>query len=196
MMSSSVDTGGPAEPHLPGEAGIWVFILGDLVIFSLLFSVFMYYRSEDPALYIESQKLLNQRYGLFNTLLMLTSSWFVALGIQSARRQLVTASARLIGLAFLCGAGFIAIKFFEYREKFQAGLTIETNDFFMYYFLMTGIHLLHVVIGMGVLLFLWHVVREADFSDEQVNVLESGASFWHLVDILWIVLFALLYLMR
>lgn len=195
-MSFSVDPRSSAEPHLPGEAGIWVFIVGDLVIFSLLFSVFVYYRAADVALYAEAQTHLNQTYGLFNTVLMLTSSWFVALALHNARRLSAAASARFITLAFLCGAGFIGIKYFEYSEKIRAGLTIETNDFFMYYYLMTGIHLLHVVIGMGVLMFLWHVVRSPEFSEQQISALESGASFWHLVDILWIVLFALLYLMR
>ena len=195
-MSLSVEPGNPDEPHLPGEAGIWVFIVGDLVIFSLLFSVFVYYRAGDVPLYAESQTHLNQTYGLFNTVLMLTSSWFVALAIHNARRLSTVTSARFIALAFLCGAGFIGIKYFEYGEKIRAGLTIETNDFFMYYYLMTGIHLLHVVIGLGVLIFLWHVVRAPEFSRQQINALESGASFWHLVDVLWIVLFALLYLMR
>ena len=195
-MSPSVDLRDPAATHVPGEIGIWIFVIGDLIIFSLLFAVFVYYRSQDVALYVQSQALLNQTYGLINTLLMLTSSWFVASAAHNARRRFAAVSARFIVLAFLCGAGFIGIKYFEYGEKFRADLTIETNDFFMYYYLMTGIHLLHVVIGMGVLLFLWHVVRDADFAEKQVTTLESGASFWHLVDILWIVLFALLYLMR
>ena len=105
-------------------------------------------------------------------------------------------SGRFFALAFCCGLAFVVVKIFEYSEKFDAGFTIMTNDFYMYYFMLTGIHLIHVVIGMGVLMFLWSTTRDVVFNDEKVNILESGASFWHMVDILWIVLFALFYLAR
>jgi len=195
-VSVSADLRDSTKPHLPGEVGIWMFIIGDIVIFSLLFAVFVYYRSADVALFAESQQSLDQTYGAFNTLLMLSSSWFVALAVHAARKTLRAVSARFFGMAMMCGAGFVGIKYLEWGEKLRAGLTLETNDFFMYYYLLTGIHLLHVLIGMGVLTFLWCVVRGGDLSDRSVNALESGASFWHLVDILWIALFALLYLMR
>ena len=195
-MSATVDVPGPAKPHLPGEAGVWMFIIGDVVVFTLLFAVFVHDRSGDVALFAGSQTTLNQTFGAFNTVLMLSSSWFVALAIHGARNRLRSASMNFFAAAFLCGAGFIGVKYFEWGEKIRAGLTIETNDFFMYYYLLTGIHLLHVVIGMGVLAFLWRVARAGDLDSHGVDVLESGASFWHLVDILWIALFALLYLMR
>lgn len=185
-----------AEPHLPGEAGVWIFIIGDMLMFSLLFSVFLYYRADDVALFASSQQALNQTYGLFNTILMLTSSWFVALAIHAQRYRLVHLTTRFLIGAVLCGLGFIVVKVFEYGEKFAADLTIVTNDFFMYYYLLTGIHLLHVVIGIIVLLYLCTVSRGPELSEGDVNMLESGASFWHMVDMLWIVLFALLYLMR
>lgn len=173
-----------------------MFIVGDTVIFTLLFAVFLYDRSADVALFAESQTALNQVYGAANTLLLLSSSWCVALGVHAARLAMAALSARLLALAFLCGAGFVGVKVLEWGEKLRAGLTLETNDFFMYYYLLTGIHLLHLVIGMGVLVFLWHVVRGGNLGERGVAVLESGASFWHLVDILWIALFALLYLVR
>jgi nitric oxide reductase NorE protein len=73
---------------------------------------------------------------------------------------------------------------------------LTTNDFYMYYYMFTGLHLMHVIIGMGVLVYLWRVARVGTLAAKELNVLESGASFWHMVDILWIVLFALLYLMK
>ena len=154
----------------------------------------------EVALFVEQQQLLNQTLGLLNTVLLLTSSWLVphALAVHGARAgiQLSRARSCFQVLAILCGIGFVVIKYFEWGEKFAADLTIETNNFFMYYYLMTGIHLLHMVIGIGVLIFLWQFVRDAKFDAQGVGVLESGACFWHLVDILWIALFALLYLMR
>jgi nitric oxide reductase NorE protein len=185
----------PATRHLPGEPGVWVFILGDMLIFAVFFLVFIYYRSHDVPLFRQSQAALNQGYGAFNTFLMLSSSWFVALAVQAARSHRAVLSARLFALAFGCGVGFVVVKFFEYSEKIRAGLTLTSNDFFMYYFVFTGIHLMHVLIGMGVLILLWTTVRRG-VDAKSVNILESGASFWHLVDILWIVLFALLYLIK
>ena len=90
----------------------------------------------------------------------------------------------------------MCVKFFEYQEKIDAGIMLTTNDFYMYYYMFTGLHLMHVLIGMGVLAFMWNVTRTGDLGEKIINTLESGASFWHMVDILWIVLFALLYLMR
>jgi len=188
--------------HLPGEPGVWVFIVGDLLMFALFFGAFVYYRAQDPALYIESQATLNQGFGAINTVLLLTSSWFVVGAVQDTRGQRAGQACTRIILALLCGAGFIAVKFFEYREKISAGITLTSNDFYMYYYMLTGIHLLHVVIGMGVLIFLWRLARQSALHhstashESVISHFESGASFWHLVDMLWIFLFALLYLMK
>ena len=195
-MSSASALPDSVKPRLPGETGVWMFIIGDILIFSLLFSVFVYDRAQEVALFVEQQQLLNQTLGLFNTVLLLTSSWLVALAVHSARTGQLSRARGCFGLAILCGIGFVVVKYFEWGEKIAADLTIETNNFFMYYYLMTGIHLLHMVIGIGVLIFLWQSVRAAECDAQGVGVLESGACFWHLVDILWIALFALLYLMR
>ena len=195
-MSSTSALPDSATPHLPGETGVWMFIIGDILVFSLLFSVFVYDRSQEVALFVEQQQLLNQTLGLLNTALLLTSSWLVALAVHGARAGRLSRARGCFVVAILCGIGFVVIKYFEWGEKIAAGLTIETNNFFMYYYLMTGIHLLHMVIGIGVLVFLWQFVRGAKCDAQGVGVLESGACFWHLVDILWIALFALLYLMR
>ena len=195
-MSSTDELPDSVEPHLPGETGVWMFIIGDVLVFSLLFAVFVYDRSQEVALFVEQQQLLNQTFGLVNTLLLLTSSWFVVLAVLGARTGQLSRARGCFVLAILGGIGFVVIKYFEWSEKLAADLTIETNNFFMYYYLMTGIHLMHMVIGIGVLVFLWHSVRDAEFDAQGVGVLESGACYWHLVDILWIALFALLYLMR
>ena len=195
-MSSTYELPDSVKPHLPGETGVWIFIIGDVLVFSLLFSVFVYDRSQEVALFVEQQQLLNQTLGLVNTLLLLTSSWFVALAVHGARTGQLSRARGCFVLAILGGIGFVVIKYFEWSEKIAAGLTIETNNFFMYYYLMTGIHLMHMVIGIGVLVFLWQSVRDTELDAQGVGVLESGACYWHLVDILWIALFALLYLMR
>jgi nitric oxide reductase NorE protein len=191
----------PVPCHLPGEAGIWILIVGDLVLFSLLFVLFLLHRADDRSLFIASRALLNGRLGLLNTVLLLSSSWLVAISVRAARDQSMRRAHRTrtptiaLGLAMLCGIGFVIVKYFEYSGKIAAGLTPETNTFFMFYFVYTGIHLIHVLIGIGLLAVLAHVARDGNFSTIKLQYLESGACFWHLVDLLWIVLFTLFYLL-
>ena len=193
------------KPHVPGEVGIWVFILGDMLIFGLFFIVFVYYRGLNVDLYLESQATLNQNYGAINTLFLLASSWFVAMAVDDMRNKTVKLAPVFFPLAMLCGLGFGVVKIIEYSEKLSAGITITSNDFYMYYYIFTGLHFLHVLIGMGVLVFLWHrarlaakhaLTRDAAVIDKDMVLIESGASYWHMVDLLWIVLFPLLYLMK
>lgn len=181
--------------HIPGEPGVWLFLLGDMVIFGLFFIVFLYHRGQDVPLYLESQKALDQNIGIINTLLLLTSSWFVVTAVRMARKDTSRAGV-WIALAFFCGLVFVINKFFEYKAKLQAGITLFTNDFYMYYYIFTGIHLWHVIMGLGVLACMWRLTRLKSPNSQHIAFLEGGASFWHLVDVLWIILFPLLYLLR
>jgi nitric oxide reductase NorE protein len=185
-----------AKRHMPGEEGIWVFIFGDMLVFSLFFITFLYYRGQDLAVFAASQTHLSQTLGVVNTFFMLTSSWFVATAVQAARRGANRATPVCFLLALLCGLGFVVVKYFEYGAKIRAGLTLNTNDFYMYYYMFTGIHLMHVLIGMGVLLYLSRISAVTSYDDKTIRNLESGGSFWHVVDLLWIVLFALFYLVK
>jgi nitric oxide reductase NorE protein len=100
----------------------------------------------------------------------------------------------LFAVAFACGVGFVLNKYLEYGAVIHAGHVATTNAFYTYYYVLTGVHLTHLLAGMGVLVFLWRVSRKADLQERDVRALESGASFWHVVDLLWVVLFPLLYL--
>jgi len=182
------------SPHVPGESGIWIMIFGDMMVFSLMFVAFMLGRRDQTELFEASRLHLNQAYGLGNTCLMLSSSWCVASAVQAVRSARTRAAGLYLRVALGCGLGFCAVKILEYGEKFRAGIAVNSNDFFMYYFVFTGIHLLHVLIGMGVLIFMTRVVA-GDVDARRFGYLESGASFWHVVDLLWIALFALLYLL-
>lgn len=166
-----------------------------MVIFGLFFLVYVYYRGLDIELYRHSQAQLNQHYGALNTLLLLASSWFVVMGVEKARHGLGFKATPFFASALACGLGFSAVKVVEYSDKLAADITITSNDFFMYYYIFTGLHFLHVVIGMGVLIFLIVKTRTRHFQSSDMAMVESGASFWHLVDLLWIILFPLLYLM-
>ncbi|MEX1667407.1 cytochrome c oxidase subunit 3 family protein [Zhongshania guokunii] len=184
------------EKHIPGEAGIWIFVLGDMFIFGLFFVTFAYYRSFDLELFQSSQAQLNQNWGALNTVLLLTSSWFVVLGMSAVRKGLRGMARKCLSLAWLCGLGFGIVKIFEYGEKIEHGINLTTNDFFMYYYIFTGIHFLHLIIGMGVLTYMILRLRHNKPLKDDLALLESGATYWHMVDLLWIVLFSILYLIK
>jgi nitric oxide reductase NorE protein len=187
---------GHGAAEVPGEYGVWALIFGDFAVFGFFFITYSYYRSQDVALYVASQQTMHGALGLTNTLLLLTSSWLVAVGVQRAKDGNTTRGAWLISGALLCGLGFCLIKALDYHASIQAGIGLTTNEFYIFYFMFTGIHLVHVLIGMGVLLFMRSVIsRQAPLSKSDISALQSCGIFWHLVDILWVFLFALFYIM-
>jgi nitric oxide reductase NorE protein len=187
---------GDPKRRLPGVEGVWVFVMADMTVFAVLFGFFMLGRRQDPALFEASRHALNPNFGGVNTLILLTSSWFAALSLDAVRRSRFGLAQRFLGGAFLCGLAFAVSKAIEYTEKLNAGISLLTNDFFMYYFTLTGIHLFHVIAGSVVLLVLWFKARSRSFDPQRPVVLECGAIYWHMVDLLWIFLFPLLYLVR
>jgi nitric oxide reductase NorE protein len=167
-----------------------------MTVFALLFATFAYYRAQQVQIYLLSQAALNRTFGLTYTLLLLTSSWVFALGIDSVRKGRPSAARPLFAIAFACGASFVIMKCFEYSAKVRAGITPMTNDFYSFYYILTGLHLMHVLVGMIVLLFMRSLARTSHPTNSQVALLECGATYWHMVDAIWIVLFPLFYLMK
>jgi nitric oxide reductase NorE protein len=182
--------------RLPGVDGVWVFIGADSVIFAILFLSFMQDRLHNPAVFEASRHTLNMNLGGIDTLLLLTSSWSVALAVQALKRDLIDRVPRYLLGGVLTGLMFVVSKSIEYFEKFAAGIRPATNDFYMWYFTLTGIHLLHVLFGTSLLTYVWIRSRRGAYSSSNRVVPECVASYWHLVDLLWIVLFPLLYLMK
>jgi nitric oxide reductase NorE protein len=182
--------------RLPGVDGIWVFIGADAVIFAILFGNFMSERLHSPAVFEASRHTLNMNLGGLDTLILLTSSWSVALAIQALKRDLLDHVPRFLLGGVLTGLMFVVSKSFEYFQKFAHGITPGTDPFYMWYFTLTGIHLTHVVVGTSLLTYLWIRSRRGAYDSSHRVMPECVASFWHLVDLLWIVLFPLLYLMR
>lgn len=179
---------------MPGEAGIWIFLFGDMVVFGVFFGTFMFQRAKAPALFDQSRQTLSILIGLSNTLILLTSSLLVVTGIRAIRSD-QRMIARMLVLAGLgCGLAFVGLKAVEYSVKVHQGHTPSQNAFYLYYFILTGLHLFHVVIGIAVLTALSASVRRIQPGSASLAIAEGGACFWHLVDLLWIVLFPLLYL--
>jgi nitric oxide reductase NorE protein len=182
--------------HVPGEVGVWILILGDLVAFSAFFGVFLVHRAQNVVLFAASQAAMDRRLGLANTILLLTSSLLVARAVIEARVGAQGRAARLLILALGCGCGFIVSKAFEWGGKIADGLTLNSNEFYSFYYMFTGIHLVHVLLGMGVLIYLLGRSKRPNAGASYAALMEGGGAFWHLVDLLWVVLFALLYLLR
>ena len=185
------------ERHVPGEPGIWVLLFGDMLVFTVLFTVYLHQRGAKPDLFAHSQEALNRTLGATNTLVLLTSSLLVVFATRAIRRDEWRRYAHPLTLAGVgVGACFVVIKVFEYHEKVAAGITPSTNEFFMYYFVLTGLHLAHVVIGLAVLLVLSTLARKPQPTSTHIAFFEGGACFWHMVDLLWIVIFPLIFLVR
>jgi nitric oxide reductase NorE protein len=180
--------------HMPGDGAMWVMVIGDLIIFGAYFIIFMVHRVMKPGVFLASEQHLNITIGVVNTLVLLASSWFIARSVQCTRAGGGDRALRLTYLGGLCGVLFIGIKAYEWSAKIAEGYTLSGNEFFMFYYMLTGVHVFHVGLGLVIL---GVVVRELrNPRRRRVSMVESGATYWHMVDLLWVVIFALLYVMR
>jgi len=187
----------PRARRIPGEEGTWIFIFGDMCVFAVFFCVFLSARMADPDGFARDQAQLNQNFGAINTVLLLVSSLFVVLAMRAVHSPALRSRApHLLTGAWVCGAGFLVIKVVEYAEKIDHGITPQSSDFFMYYFVLTGLHAFHLLLGLVMLTVLISFARKPEMSRGQFMFFEGGACFWHMVDLLWLVLFPLIFLAR
>jgi nitric oxide reductase NorE protein len=194
-QTAEVNAGGTTTwAHLPSNKDMWVFVLGDLVIFSSYFIIFEIYRHQQRQLFLSAQQHLSLNIGVVNTLVLLASSWFVAQSVQRTRAGEYERAMRLTVGGGLCGVVFILLKAYEWSTKIAHGLTFGSNDFFMFYYMLTGVHLFHVALGLVFLGVVFFELRNPKL--RRVSMVETGATYWHMVDLLWVVIFALVYVMR
>lgn len=179
--------------RIPGDPGVWVLIFGDLLVFAAFFLSFVLARSDAPQMFAAGHAQLNRSIGLLGSVLLITSSLLVAIGVHRMREQRA-GSRNVFGIAIVLGAAFVVCKLVEYSTKVRRGITPLTNEFFTYYFALTGIHLVHVLLGLGVLV-LMRAASRTPPPPQRLLLIESGGLLWHLIDLLWIVLFALFYLL-
>ena len=182
--------------RLPGDLAIWIFILAEMLAFAVFFSAYAFARAKNVEMFNLYQQTLDRNAGALNTLLLITGSWFVVLAVQAAHRDDSKAVSRNIALGFLCGGAFLVVKVFEYSAKFGAGISLSTNTFYMFYISLTFFHFMHVILGMVILTAIWLQARKGAYTSQNAHGLESGAAYWHMVDLLWIILFPLVYVMR
>lgn len=184
----------------PGDFGVWIIIYIELLTFGLFFIGFAFSRKNQIEVFNTSQLLLDQRFGFTNTVLLITSSYFVVKALQiiksiNTKESFQKASYYLLG-AIGFGGIFLIIKLFELTEKYSSGINLSTNSFFMFYFILSVFHFMHVVLGMIILTHLYLNTKASLYTQTEHRGLKSGASYWHMVDLLWIVLFPLLYILR
>lgn len=182
--------------ELPGDSGVWFFIFADMCAFALFFLIFTLGRHAQPALYEAGRGQLDLRLGLANTLILLTSGAFMARATRQARSGDWAAARGSLLVTLAVGAGFAVSKALEWGGKLHHGIGLTTSEFFTYYFVFTGVHFLHFAIGVVVLVVLIGRCRKSLPDADRLRWLEAGGAYWHMVDLLWIVLFAMLYLQR
>jgi len=184
------------KKNLPGDFALWIFIFAEMLVFGVLFVAYAFTRAYHVELFNESQLTLSRTSGAINTLVLITSSYFVVRGVTAIKQGLSKQCAYWLTGAFLLGGIFISIKLVEFHAKYAADISMSTNAFYMFYLSLTFFHFMHVLMGMIILAFIIVKVRRGGYSAQDYVGVETGASFWHMVDFLWIILFPLVYIIR
>jgi nitric oxide reductase NorE protein len=173
---------------LPGDPMIWVLVFSELAAFGLFLGAFAVARAISPAVFATGQAALDSGLAGLNTIVLVTSGWAAARGTAAAREGRPRSARGWLLRAMGLGAAFVAIKLVEYAREIAGGIGMETSPFFTLYFLLTGFHLLHVCLGIVIIA---AVCRRAAPAG-----VETATAFWHMVDLVWVVMFPILYLVR
>lgn len=184
------------KKELPGDLAVWLLILVEITTFGLMFLAFSWMRSYERTVFLSGQELLHPLAGLINTLALLTASYFVAQAVVLNRKN--EQNKGVLWLLASIGAAlvYVFVKVWEYWQLGSAGFGLHGDHFFMAYFLLTGFHLLHVLLGIVILGFMAHKLSHQLYGSDDAVGLESGAVYWHMVDLIWIILFPVIYVIR
>ncbi len=183
------------DNKLPGDMAMWFFILAELSVFALFFIGFAVAENLNETMFLQGKAHLHKVAGLINTLALITSSFAVALALQALHQGKEKIAARRLLYALAIACIYIVTKLWEYQALFDQGIDIETNTFFTLYFLITAFHFMHILLGMVILAYMTkQAFQEAYLANENISGFEAGASYWHMVDMLWIILFPLIYI--
>jgi len=189
----------PGPNHLlypPGGLLIWSLVVMELLTFGVALIAFLYSRNAEPAVFAASCAKLKPAYGIINTVFLLTSGYFMALSLEKFKTGKEALSRRFLLLAILGGASFLLLKGIEYSEKISQGLVLSYDTFFTYYWLLTTFHVLHVLVGLVILLsFLMSLRKSNPSKPVLLENYEAGATFWHMCDLIWLILFPVIYLL-
>lgn len=186
----------PEKEPLPGDLAIWFFIMAELLVFGIFFMVYVYVRGNNIELFNTYQLELHRIAGVINTIALITSSYFVAMSVYAIRQNNIQRSANMLMLGMVMGLVFLVVKVWEYSHIFGSGIHLSTNTFYTFYISLTFFHFMHVLMGMVILAAIYIYLKQGKYSAEDHNGIETGASYWHMVDLVWIVLFPMVYIIR
>lgn len=188
------------------KLGMWLFLYTELLLFGGLFLVYMVYRFLNQDAFLEASYELNVWMGTINTIILLTSSMTVAMSITALQKGDKKLSIILLWITIVAALAFLVIKYFEWSAKFEHGLFpgMEHYDampvgerlYFYLYFFMTGLHALHVIVGGIFIIVVIKKIENGSVNQERYSLLENSGLYWHLVDLVWIYLFPLFYLIH
>lgn len=195
-MTSPLATVAVARRYPPGDLAIWIFILAELGVFALFFAAYAFARLNDVELFNTYQQTLDRRSALLNTLALITGSYFVVRATAAIREDEPQGCFRWLLAALGMGALFVVLKSAEYAHHLGEGIHLGTNRFYMFYLSLTFFHFMHVLMGMVILAAVALKARRGGYSAADHTGVETGGAYWHMVDLVWLILFPLVYVMR
>jgi nitric oxide reductase NorE protein len=177
----------------PGGILMWIIIFLELLTFGIALIAMVLYSKDQPEVFHNSRLLLNSTFGAINTVFLLTSGFFMAQSVKYLKIKEVNKSSLFLKLAMLGGVLFLVLKSLEYYGKIQAGLTLSYNTFFSFYWMLTLFHVIHVIVGL-VILILNFIGLKKKKGETNLEDFEASAAFWHMCDLIWLLLFPVIYL--
>jgi len=180
----------------PGGMLIWIIIFLEFVTFAAGIMVYLSFRQGDLETFNSSQQMLNSSYGMINTIVLITSGFLMATTMVFLKKGDSKKASLFLILTILFGTVFLLLKGFEYQEKFALGLGMGYNQFFVFYWLLTGFHFIHVLVGVILLSYMLIKIKSGYYSKTNYEDVETVGVFWHMCDLIWIFLFPILYLLH
>lgn len=180
--------------HIPGQPDMWFFVLFETLIFTAYFSFYLLHRGQHETEFLREQSQLALGVGVLETIVLLTSSWSVARCVQRSRAGDYDGAQRAALVTGGLGVVFMSLKVGEWVHQIHQGNTFTTSEFFQFYFFLTAIHLLHLLIGFIVVGVMRYQLSSPQRRSQEL--VETCATYWHTVDYLWVLIFALVYVVR
>ncbi|MFA9460828.1 cytochrome c oxidase subunit 3 family protein [Thiohalorhabdus methylotrophus] len=198
MHATTETETGPSDlrSQPPGDLAMWVFILAELLVFGIFFAAYAFARAQNPALFDHYQQTLSRASGLLNTVVLITASYFAVRALDAIRAGSRDRCVRWLAAALGMGGVFLAVKGGEFVHHFGEGVRLSSNTFYMFYLSLTFFHFMHVIMGMVILAAVAAKARAGAYSVDEHTGVETGTAYWHMVDLVWLILFPLVYVMH
>ncbi|NOX46509.1 MAG: nitric oxide reductase [Chlorobi bacterium] len=180
----------------PGGILIWIIVLMEVLTFGIALIVFRVNFHQDYDTFLNSQNMLSKNIGLFNTVVLITSGYFMATVIVKIKQSRIKGAIKWMFFTIGTGLLFLFVKGWEYSIKIAEGHSFGYDDFFDFYWMLTSFHFIHVLVGVVILSVLLFKLRKGDYGASNFLDIETGGVFWHMCDLIWILLFPVLYLLH